>query len=189
MPQLVVILGPHAVGKMTVGQELAAITGFKLLHNHMTIDLVSNFFPPFQSPEGRRLMELFRREILEAVAKSDLPGLILTSMMDFDDANKYRHINGIMELFAAHGGQPACVVELFADKDVRLARNRTENRLTHKPTKRDIKQSEETFLSIEATHRLNSLPEENPFPNYFRLDNTDIPPEQAARIIQAHFGL
>ncbi|MCC3359301.1 AAA family ATPase, partial [Bacillus sp. REN16] len=38
------IFGPQAVGKMTVGQELAKITELKLFHNHMTIDLVSNFF-------------------------------------------------------------------------------------------------------------------------------------------------
>lgn len=28
---------------MTVGQELATLTGLKLFHNHMTIDLVSQF--------------------------------------------------------------------------------------------------------------------------------------------------
>ena len=35
------IFGPHAVGKMTVGQELSKITNLKLFHNHMTIDIVS----------------------------------------------------------------------------------------------------------------------------------------------------
>ena len=42
--KLVILFGPQAVGKMTVGQELAKQTGLKLFHNHMTIDLVSNFF-------------------------------------------------------------------------------------------------------------------------------------------------
>ena len=44
MPKIVLITGPQAVGKMTVGQELSKITNLKLFHNHMTIDLVSNFF-------------------------------------------------------------------------------------------------------------------------------------------------
>ena len=35
---LVLILGPHAVGKMTVGQELAKITELRLFHNHMSIE-------------------------------------------------------------------------------------------------------------------------------------------------------
>lgn len=38
--KLVIITGPHAVGKMTVGQELERLTGLKLFHNHMTIDIV-----------------------------------------------------------------------------------------------------------------------------------------------------
>ena len=37
---LVIIIGPHAVGKMTVGQELARITDLRLFHNHMSIELI-----------------------------------------------------------------------------------------------------------------------------------------------------
>jgi hypothetical protein len=35
---------------MSVGYELAKLTGLKLFHNHMTIDLVLNFFD-FGAPE------------------------------------------------------------------------------------------------------------------------------------------
>ena len=38
--KLVIIFGNLAVGKMTVGQELAKITNLKLFHNHMTIEPV-----------------------------------------------------------------------------------------------------------------------------------------------------
>ena len=41
--KFILIFGPQAVGKMTVGQELAKITNLKLFHNHMTIDLVGHF--------------------------------------------------------------------------------------------------------------------------------------------------
>jgi shikimate kinase len=36
--KFVLIFGPQAVGKMTVGQELAKITGLKLFHNHIIKD-------------------------------------------------------------------------------------------------------------------------------------------------------
>lgn len=39
--KFVKMFGPQAVGKMTVGQELAKITDLKLFHNHMTIDLLA----------------------------------------------------------------------------------------------------------------------------------------------------
>ncbi|AJH17331.1 Uncharacterized protein BWINRA5_03282 [Bacillus mycoides] len=42
--KFILIFGPQAVGKMTVGHELEKITDLKLFHNHMTIDFVSSFF-------------------------------------------------------------------------------------------------------------------------------------------------
>ncbi len=35
--RLVFIYGPPGVGKLTVARELAALTGFKLFHNHLTV--------------------------------------------------------------------------------------------------------------------------------------------------------
>jgi len=72
----IIIFGPPAVGKMTVGTELARLTGFKLFHNHMTIDLVLTFFG-FGTPQFSLVGE-FRRRIFEEVAASTLPGLIFT---------------------------------------------------------------------------------------------------------------
>ena len=44
MPKFVLIIGPQAVGKMTVGQELSKLIGYKLMHNHMTIEVVRQIF-------------------------------------------------------------------------------------------------------------------------------------------------
>ena len=62
--KLIIIFGPQAVGKMTVGHELEKITDLKLFHNHMTIELVSPFFS-YGTKTGKRLVNLFRKEILE----------------------------------------------------------------------------------------------------------------------------
>jgi RNase adaptor protein for sRNA GlmZ degradation len=37
--KLIVILGPPAVGKLTVANELSKITSLRVFHNHLTIDL------------------------------------------------------------------------------------------------------------------------------------------------------
>jgi len=66
--KLVFIVGPQAVGKMTVGQELSKVTDLKLFHNHMTFDLVSTFFD-YGTVAGKRLVGLFRKEIFEEVSK------------------------------------------------------------------------------------------------------------------------
>ena len=74
--KFVIIFGPQAVGKMTVGHELEKITDLKLLHNHMTIDLVDPFVS-FGTDEGRGLVRRIRGEILKEVAAGDSAGIIL----------------------------------------------------------------------------------------------------------------
>jgi hypothetical protein len=64
---LVVLFGPPAVGKMTVGLELERLTGLRLFHNHMTVDLVLRFFP-FGTPPFQRLVSELRTRLCEEVA-------------------------------------------------------------------------------------------------------------------------
>ena len=185
--KLVIITGPMAVGKMTVGQELAKITGLKLFHNHMTIELVSNFFS-YGTEEGRRLVHLFRNEIFKAVAESSLEGLIFTYVWAFDEPSEYEYIDEIAQLFIKNSGE-IYIAELEADYDVRLERNKTPNRLLHKPTKRNLKWSENNFIKTSSKYRLNSVEGEIKYDNYIRINNTHVEAEETARIIKEAFGL
>lgn len=36
--ELIIVFGPPAVGKMTVGREICGLTGYKLFHNHLTVE-------------------------------------------------------------------------------------------------------------------------------------------------------
>jgi hypothetical protein len=73
-PRLVFLIGPPAVGKMAVGLELASRTGLRLLHNHMTIDLVSPFFG-FGTEPFEALVSSFRHQIVAAVADTSRPNV------------------------------------------------------------------------------------------------------------------
>lgn len=109
--KLIIIFGPHAVGKMTVGQELAKITQLKLFS--------------------------WIRSWLRAV----------------------------------------------------IERNKTENRLINKPSKRNLEKSETLFNSIENMYRLNSFDGELAKENYIRINNSNLLPEEAALIIKNKFTL
>ena len=185
--KLILIFGPGAVGKMTVGQELEKITNLKLFHNHMTIDLVAPFFS-YGTKEGKRLVSLFRQEIFEAVAKSDLYGLIFTYMWDFDYQGDWDYVDKICKLFESNGAD-ICFVELEADYNERLKRNSSPNRLAHKPTKRDIERSKKMFVSIEEKYRLNSRPGEITREKYIRINTTNYEPHEAAKLIKDNFQL
>ena len=41
---LVVLAGLPGVGKLTVGRVLADVTGYRLFHNHLTVDLALSLF-------------------------------------------------------------------------------------------------------------------------------------------------
>ena len=185
--KLVIIFGPQAVGKMTVGQELAKITDLKLFHNHMTIDLVSNFFS-YGSSEGKRLVKLFRQEIFEAVAKSDLYGLIFTFVWAFDMQSDWDYILNLCNIFESQGAE-TYFVELETDIDTRLMRNITPNRLNCKPTKRNIEFTEQDIKNSSVKYRLNTNPGEIKRENYLRIDNTNLSPEKVAEMIKQRFEL
>jgi hypothetical protein len=182
-PTLVFIVGPPAVGKMTVGAALAARTGLKLLHNHRTIDLVLPFFA-FGSPPFGRLVNEFRRRILEEVASSDLPGLIFTYVWAFDQPSDDAEVDAYSAIFKQRGGA-VFYVELQASQAVRLQRNETEFRLAEKPFKRDLAESRRQLISGDD-HQLDSGRRFDGRSDYLRIDNTDLSPEEVAdKIIRA----
>ena len=74
--KLLFLFGNAAVGKMTVGQELAQRTGLRLFHNHIMIEPVLEVFGFFQAAAIRRLRDV----IFEEFAASDAKGMIFTFM-------------------------------------------------------------------------------------------------------------
>ncbi len=185
---LVIILGPHAVGKMTVGQELANITQLRLFHNHMSIELARKLFA-YTEKEWSILNETIRKTVFELFAKGDFPGLIFTYMCAFDEQSDLDYLQNMIHLFSSNGAN-CYVVELCADFEERLIRNKSENRLLHKESKRNLERSEAEMRNTSEKYRLNSYDGENlPFENYMKIDNTALAPDEVAKMIQTHFAI
>jgi hypothetical protein len=182
----IMIFGPQAVGKMTVGQELEKRLGYRLLHNHMTIDLLVPFFG--FSEEMWRLSAHFREEIFRSVAKTDLPGFTFTFLWDFSNQEDWEVVERMCSIFREQQ-IPIYFVELQANVERRLKRNVTENRLAHKPTKRDIARSEENLLRSMKTGRLQSREGEIYEENYIRIQTDELTAPETADKIVRYFGL
>lgn len=184
--KLVFIFGSAAVGKMTVGQELMKQTGLRLFHNHMTIELVLEIFGGFETKTIQRL----RQVIFEDFAASEQNGMIFTFMWAFNMQEDWDFIAHMRQIFEERNPSTEFYyVELVADQQTRLERNATPNRLANKASKRDLAASNERLLREDEKYRLESLPGELPFENYLKIDNTNLPPEEAAKIIKDHFKL
>lgn len=187
MPKFIVIIGPQAVGKMTVGQELAKITGYKFFHNHMSIEMVREIFD-YDKDAYKRINKIIRYEILKEFSKSNEKGIIFTVCFDFGKyfLEEKSQTDKWMDLF-----EESYVVELEASLEERLRRNKTPNRLKNKASKRDLEWSEKDLLKSLEKHKLNSDPGEGEkiFKNYLKIENTNISATEVANIIKEKFKL
>ena len=187
--RLLFIFGAHAAGKMTVGQVVSRITPMKLFHNHMTIEPVIELFGTYNGAVTERLRQI----VFEEFVKTDNYGLIFTFIWALEEPHDTEYVRALTKLYEDAGAQ-VDFVELIAPQDVRLIRNRTENRLKEKASKRDVALSEARMLSTEERYRCVSEPGEvceklGIAPErYLRIDNTNLSPEDAAEMIVRHFG-
>lgn len=74
---LVFIYGKPATGKLTVARELAKITGYKLFHNHQTVDLLLTVFE-FGSKPFVELREEVWLAVIKRAAVERLTGMVFT---------------------------------------------------------------------------------------------------------------
>ncbi len=181
--RLLFIIGAQAVGKMTVGQALARITPMKLFHNHMTIEPVIELFGAYNGAATNRL----RAVIFEEFVKSDNYGLMFTYVWAFSEQADWDYVERVSKLYRDAGAE-VDYVELIARREVRLNRNRTENRLKEKPSKRNVALSEHLIDHAEEKYRCVSEPGEFPYARYLRLETDDLTAEAAAEKIADYFG-
>ena len=183
----IVLFGPPAVGKMTVGDEITQLTGIPVFHNHLSIEPVLRFFA-FGEPAFRRVVDEFRRHLLAEVAQSELPGAIFTFVWALDEEDDARFVEDLCRPFAEAGAEIA-LVELKADLEQRLIRNRTEKRLDAKPSKRNLERSEKNLLDLEQKYRMNSAGD-IPLPyRHLVIDNSALSAAEAAAQIISALGI
>lgn len=174
--KLIFIYGPPAVGKLTVATELAELTGFKLYHNHVSVDFVKSVFQ-FGTPTFWRLVDKFRREILEEAANEGI-NTIFTFVYGkgIDDG----FVRDVIRRVESHGGK-VCFVRLYCDHDELLRRVTNEARKNwgKLTTKSGLARMFERFNMTADVPSARSL----------SIDTTSTPPRQAAKEIAAHYRL
>lgn len=188
---LVVIFGPPAVGKMTIGRGVVERTGFRLLHNHALIEPLLEVFDYGTPPFVRLLREMRRRVVEEAAAFGT--DLVLTYVWGLELEEDLEELSQQIAPYVDRGAVVS-FVELAADLPTRLGRNRTEHRLAEKRSKRDLDWSDANVREMER-HVMNTHAEPggDDLPGqrllgqhrHFRLDTSRLGPEQSADRIVA----
>ena len=153
----------------------------------MTIDMILPYFD-MKSPSFKKLVNAFRIQMFEEVAKSDLSGLIFTYVWELDSKDDCNFIDTIVQIIEQENAT-VYFVELEASSEVRLKRNKSPNRLKCKSSKNDIEASEKELLDTDLKHTLNSSDNEFEGKHHIRINNTNLPADATAKLISERFDL
>ena len=186
MANLVVVCGPHAVGKMTVAESLRDKLRYNMMMNHDSIELSDRIFG-FATPAQKELNEDIRQKVFSLAVKHNVD-MIFTYVCAFDEPEEREYLTELKDLFEQSGGQ-FYFVELSADIETRLARNETPHRMERKASKRDVAWSRANLLDGAAKYRLNSAEGETWFENHLKIDNSHLEPDQVADLVIEKYHL
>lgn len=174
--RLIILYGPPAVGKYTVGKRLARLTGYPLLHNHLVVDLVASFFP-FGTGPFRRFSRELRQTVVRRACAEGVPGLIVTVVWWLGYRSDALLLKGLASIVRRYGGRVSYVELKCAEATLlRRVKNRARRRYgkLHSATK---------LKRLLREHQMNSKsPAERP-PGTVLLDTDQLLPEAAARTL------
>jgi DNA repair photolyase len=173
--RLVFIYGP-ASGKLTIATELAKLTGFKLFHNHVSIQFVQSIFD-FGTKPFWRLTGKYRLEMIEEAAKEGID-TIFTFVYSKGEDDKF--VKRILQRVRSNGGQ-VYLVRLYCDREELARRVRSSQR------RRMGKVG--TVKMLSDLFRRYKLDLEVPFQRGLSIDITNRTPRSAAKSIARHYKL
>ena len=173
--KLFFLYGLPGTGKLTIARELAELTGIKLFHNHLTVDLLLSVFE-FGSAPFVELRERIWLSVFEEAAA--LPAMIFT----FNPENSVRQsfIQKTVETIESRDGQ-VFFVEVVCDPAELERRMDTPERRNHKKLV-----SLELFRELQTQGAFDSPKMPKP---HLTLNSTRASPRENAQMIAARFSL
>jgi len=172
--KLVFLHGAPAVGKLTVARELATLTGFRLFHNHLTVDLVSSLFPFGSEP----FVSLREQIWLAAFAEAARNNVSLIFTFNPERTVRESFVQDAIEAVGTENGQVIFVELTCAEEEL-------ERRMEDSSRKNFGKLgSIEQYRSLKAAGAF----EYPPLPNDLSLDTTSQLPADSARLISTHIA-
>ena len=174
--KLLIIYGAPAAGKLTIATEVARRTGFKLFHNHVSIDCVKPVFD-FGTKPFLRMIETIRFAMIAEAAREGVD-LIHTFVYAFGEDDE--HFANLIASAEDNGGEVHLVL-LTCEPDELKARIGNDSRV------RIGKLSDPD--AIDRSLSKYDLRSTYPGRKSLVIDTTEITVDEAANRIVQHFSL
>lgn len=173
--KLLIIFGPPAVGKTTVGKILEQRSDFKLFHNHMVMDGVMHLFG-IGTPAEDRLSRIIRENVIKEAAETGI-NLIFTYVWNFAKEKGKMNIDFYKNIYESSGGE-VIFMELIAPLSVRaLCANNPMRNVDKK-----YAPNQDRVLALENSLNFTS-PDPFFYQNYKKIDTENKTPEIVAEEI------
>jgi hypothetical protein len=79
--KVIMLYGAPGAGKLTTAKALQRLTGYRLFHNHLTVDLVASVFD-FGTAAFAELRERIWLDVMQRAAREHVKGLIFTFVFE-----------------------------------------------------------------------------------------------------------
>ena len=173
--KLLFIYGPPAAGKLTVAQQIADRTNFRVFHNHLTIELAKEVFED-RKVRSEVVLKL-RLDIIAAAAKADID-LIFT--MVYAKSEDDRYVSSIVSAVEDNGGE-VCFVQLAPDateteRRVMLPSRQLFSKIKDPIVLKEIMASSDFYGAV-------------PYANNITINNTALTAAAVAEQVVVHYGL
>ena len=169
---LVYIYGPPAAGKLTVARELSRLTGYRLFHNHLSIDCVRPVFE-FGTEPFWRLVHVIRESVMQEAAREGVD-LIYTSV--YSHPGDLGEVQRRFEAVESNGARVR-LVQLIPSRGALMSRIERPDRVEMSKLA-----SAEALAELLTVHDLFT-----PIPGResLTIDNSEVPAEEVAARIAA----
>jgi chloramphenicol 3-O-phosphotransferase len=174
----VILYGPPAAGKLSIAEELKKVTGFGLLHNQLSNNLVREVFP-FGHPEFSRLVIDFRTDLYEAAARSRVEGIISTFVYARGTVDD-KILRNWIRLVEGYGGE-TLFVRVHCSQKTLLKRVANTRRREHRKIN-SVKQ-------LKYLMKQSDIQSPIPFVASLEIDTDHIKAPAAAKLIKKHYRL
>jgi len=157
----ILIIGPPASGKYTIGKEVSSKIDFNYIHEHNILDIITQF--GIEDNYKRNLAYLnLRLYVLKQYFENINKGIVSTMVFDFNNKLHFWFLKNVEKKIIEKKGK-LIIIELEANQNIRLKRNTNDDRLFYKPTKQDIEKSTKTIYELDRYTKLNSSKDEFSF--------------------------
>jgi broad-specificity NMP kinase len=174
--KLLFIYRPPAAGKLTVAQELEKRIGFRIFHNHLTIELAKEIVQENNQIRSD-LIDVLRLDVIEAATKAKI-NLIFTFVYAAGLDEKF--VTDAHNVVEKNGGE-VCFVLLTSKREVLAQRVGEVSRQKYSK----IKDSETLYKMLDAY----DLDSPVPYPNTITIDTNEQSAAETAGLIIDHFSL